>query len=77
MTFAAAATSLPSLWTGLLRVWVQDNPVRLVDAGESLTKAEAITHLKALIRQYEQTQPSYADDLRSALAQIERQADTH
>lgn len=71
MTLAIAATKLPSLWTGLLRQWAQDRPARIVDADKSLTRTEAIAHLKTLIRQYERSQPSYADDLRSALTQLD------
>jgi hypothetical protein len=75
MTLAAAATSLPSLWTGLLRRWAQQRSAHTVDPVVSMTRAEAIAHLKTLIHQYEQSQPSYADDLRSALAQLGAQGD--
>lgn len=75
MTLAAAATSLPSLWTGLLHRWAEQRSEYPVDPVVSMTKREAIAYLKTLIHQYERSQPSYADDLRSALAQLEAQGD--
>ena len=75
MTLATAATSLPSLWTGLLRRWAERQSEYPVDPSVSMTKREAIAHLKTLINLYEQSQPSYADDLRWALAQLDAQGD--
>ena len=75
MTLAAAAISRPSLWTGLLRRWAEQRSESPVDPVVSMTRSEATAHLKTLIRKYEQSQPSYADDLHSALAQLDAQGD--
>lgn len=70
---AAAATTVPSLWAGLLRHWAGSRPVAAApDRDPAVTRSEAVTHLRERIRQYERSQPSYADDLRAALAQLER-----
>ena len=69
---AAAATALPSLWAGLLRHWAGSRPaVAAADRDPALTRSEAVTHLRERIREYERSQPSYADDLRAALAQLQ------
>lgn len=69
---AAAATALPSLWTNVLRQWAgSKSPIR-IDPDLAENRSEAVAHLKFRIRQYERMQPSYAADLRTALAQLER-----
>lgn len=71
---AAAATALPSLWAGLLRHWAEARPIAATsDRDPALSRSEAVAHLRERIREYERSQPSYADDLRAALAQLERQ----
>lgn len=72
MAFAATQTALPSWWAGLLNRWVAATAEMRDRAKRAETRSEAIAHLTERIAQYEHLQPSYADDLRSALRQLER-----
>jgi hypothetical protein len=72
MALVATHTTLPSWWAGLLHRWLAATVKTRVRTRRADTRSEAITHLRERIEQYERLQPSYADDMRSALAQLER-----
>lgn len=72
MAFAATQTTLPFWRASLLNRWIAAAAEMRDRAKRAETRSEAIAHLRERIVQYEHLQPSYADDLRSALRQLER-----
>jgi len=72
MAFTASTVNLPTWWAGLLHQG--SGAIAPVSNGTRHTAEtiDAITHLRDRLREYEQSQPGYASDLRAALAQLER-----
>lgn len=80
-TFAMSGNVIDSWWGVLQQAWSNRFAERgalaaTADAAEDKQRIEAAAYLRERICAYESSQPSYAADLRAALAQLERTSTT-